>query len=258
MTWDEFVELFRKKYFPPSVREQLEREFISLVQGTMIVRDYEAKFSRLYRFVRQMDAESLAMKFQRRLNASIRRDVAVLELKTLELILAKALAIEQENQTFQEHESAERDSQRKGKATTESSEGTGNQGGSWKRWMTHQQVPAREVAAPMGQVALVRCFNCGEMGHTTKGCMKPKNVICFRCGQARHYSRDCTQAHGGGQRNQQRQLPQANVRMFAVGQQGAKEEGALSISTCVARMTCDSSVLLFVCCVVLGFDVVYS
>ncbi|PRQ37521.1 putative retrotransposon gag domain-containing protein [Rosa chinensis] len=40
MTWNEFVELFRKKYFPPSVREQMEREFISLVQGTKSVREW--------------------------------------------------------------------------------------------------------------------------------------------------------------------------------------------------------------------------
>ncbi|XP_062010035.1 uncharacterized protein LOC133726498 [Rosa rugosa] len=89
-----------KKYFSPSVREQLKREFISLVQGTKSVREYKAEFSRLYRFVRQMDAESLAMKFQWGLNASIRRDVTVLELKMMELIFTKAMAIEQENLTF--------------------------------------------------------------------------------------------------------------------------------------------------------------
>ncbi|XP_024163712.1 cold shock protein 1-like [Rosa chinensis] len=139
------------------------------------------------------------------------------------------MTIEQENLIFQEQELAERDSQRKGKATAESSERTDDMGGSWKRRRTHQQVPAREAdapvrAAPVGQVGPLRCFNCGEMGHTARGCTRPKNVICFRCGQAGHYSRDCVQAQGGGQGNQQRQLPQGNARVFAVGQQGAREE----------------------------------
>ncbi len=45
LTWEGFVQLFREKYFPDTVREQLELEFIALVQGLMSVRDYEAHFS---------------------------------------------------------------------------------------------------------------------------------------------------------------------------------------------------------------------
>ncbi|XP_061999060.1 uncharacterized protein LOC133716364 [Rosa rugosa] len=248
MTWNGFVELFRKKYFSPSVREKLEREFVSLVQGTKSVREYEAEFSRLYRFVRQMDAESLAMKFQWGLNASIRRDVAVMELKTVELIFAKAMAIEQENLTFQEHESAERDFQRKGKATAGSSKAYGNQGGLWKWQRTNQQGPARAApariarAAPVGQGAPLRCYNCKEIGHTAKACTKPKNLVCFTCGQTGHFSRDCTQQQDRGQGNQQRQLPQGNVRVFAVGQQNTGVEGTLSLFDFLARVLFDTGV----------------
>ncbi|XP_024199937.1 uncharacterized protein LOC112203162 [Rosa chinensis] len=83
LTWDGFDVtisfIFREKYFPASVREKLEREFLLLTQGKMTVTEYEAEFSRLYRFVKPMDAEDLAKKFQRGLNASIERDVAILE-----------------------------------------------------------------------------------------------------------------------------------------------------------------------------------
>ncbi|XP_062028985.1 uncharacterized protein LOC133744991 [Rosa rugosa] len=119
LTWDGFVRLFREKYFPASVREKLEREFLSLTQGKMTVTEYEAEFSRLYRFVKSMDAEDLAKKFQRGLNASIERDVAILELKVMKEILAKALIIEQQNLIHKEKETAERDFQGKGKAVAE-------------------------------------------------------------------------------------------------------------------------------------------
>ncbi|XP_061999407.1 uncharacterized protein LOC133716763 [Rosa rugosa] len=159
------------------------------------------------------------------------------------------MAMEQENKTCQDELLALRDSRGKGKEIVESSERKNNQDGSWKRRMTNQQAPAKEAAAPVRQVAPLRCFNCNEMGYTAKGCTKPKNVICLKCGQAGHYSRDCTQAQGGGQGNQQRQLPQEKARVFAVVQQGAREEGTLSNSAFVVRMTCDSRVLLSVCCV---------
>ncbi|XP_062020969.1 uncharacterized protein LOC133737437 [Rosa rugosa] len=237
-------EISRRKYFPPSVREQLERDFVSLVQGTKSVREYEAEFSRLYRFVRQMDAESLAMKFQWGLNASIRRDVAVLELKTVELIFAKAMAIEQENLTFQEQESTERDFQRKGKAIAGSSKASGNRSGFWKRQRTNQQAPARAAAAPARvapnrQVANPKCFNCNEMGHVARACTKPKNLACFTCGQTGHFSKDCTQ-QGRGQGNQQRQLPQGQARVFAIGQQNAGVEGTLSLFDFFAKVLFDT------------------
>ncbi|XP_024164168.1 DNA-binding protein HEXBP-like [Rosa chinensis] len=126
------------------------------------------------------------------------------------------MAIEQENLIFQEQESAERDSRRKGKATVENSEGTDAQGGFWKRRRTHQQAPAREAAtparvAPVGQGAPLRCYNCKEIGHTAKACTKPKNLACFTCGQTGHFSRDCTQQQGRGQGNQRGQQPLGHV-----------------------------------------------
>ncbi|XP_024195756.1 uncharacterized protein LOC112198893 [Rosa chinensis] len=99
MTWVGFVRLFKEMYFQASVIEQLEVEFLSLVQGTMSVRDNEVKFSQLYRFLSPWDALSLAKKFQRGLNASLRHNVALLELPTIAFILAKAMALEQDTQT---------------------------------------------------------------------------------------------------------------------------------------------------------------
>ena len=47
MLWEEFLEIFRAKYFPDHVQEQKEREFAELVQGSLSVADYEVRFSAL-------------------------------------------------------------------------------------------------------------------------------------------------------------------------------------------------------------------
>jgi cellular nucleic acid-binding protein len=39
------------------------------------------------------------------------------------------------------------------------------------------------------------CFNCGESGHMSKECTKPRkqrNKVCFNCGEEGHTSRECT------------------------------------------------------------------
>ncbi|XP_024163862.1 uncharacterized protein LOC112170797 [Rosa chinensis] len=95
LTWDGFVELFQDMYFPDAVREQIELDFIALEQGTMTVRDYETRFTQLYRFVPQLDAQALAKKFLRGLNDRIREIVYPLRLATKEEIFASAMAHEQ-------------------------------------------------------------------------------------------------------------------------------------------------------------------
>ncbi|XP_050387396.1 uncharacterized protein LOC126803679 [Argentina anserina] len=57
LTWDGFTALFREKYFPATVQENLELEFLELAQGDMTIREYEARFAQLYRYVRPMGAD---------------------------------------------------------------------------------------------------------------------------------------------------------------------------------------------------------
>ncbi|XP_024200073.1 uncharacterized protein LOC112203318 [Rosa chinensis] len=83
MSWEEFERCFKEKYFPRSVVERLEKEFLELTQGNMTVRDYEAEFSRMYHFIRPWDAERLAKHFQRGLNENLRVAVASFELATV-------------------------------------------------------------------------------------------------------------------------------------------------------------------------------
>ncbi|KAK9901439.1 hypothetical protein M0R45_002125 [Rubus argutus] len=125
-----------------------------------------------------------------------------------------------------------RDSQGKGKALAESGSATGTRGGSSKRQWTHQQAPARVAAAPIRQVAPLRCFNCNEVGHIFRFCTRPKSRSCYSCGQTGHIARECTQPQG----NQQRQQPQEQTRVIAIGQQSTGVEGTLSVFNYLASV----------------------
>ncbi|KAK6119839.1 hypothetical protein DH2020_046412 [Rehmannia glutinosa] len=47
MTWDELKSLVIQQFFPQTYRDQNEREFLDLTQGSMTVLDYERKFNQL-------------------------------------------------------------------------------------------------------------------------------------------------------------------------------------------------------------------
>ncbi|CAA0819347.1 Unknown protein, partial [Striga hermonthica] len=50
-TWEMFKELIREKYYPTDYRAEMERQFLSLQQGTRTVDEYEREFTRLAAFV---------------------------------------------------------------------------------------------------------------------------------------------------------------------------------------------------------------
>jgi hypothetical protein len=54
VSWQQFVDLFRKRYFPDSLRLQKEAEFIRIEQGNQSVYEYERKFAELSRFAPHM------------------------------------------------------------------------------------------------------------------------------------------------------------------------------------------------------------
>ena len=74
MTWEEFHKLFMGKYFPASARHAKARGFLELKQGTMIVLECMAKFTKLARFADDYVATDMAKVrgFENGLKLSIR------------------------------------------------------------------------------------------------------------------------------------------------------------------------------------------
>ena len=50
ITWKVFLTTFFDKYFPDSVNNEKEAEFIQLKQGSMTIGQYVAKFDELFKF----------------------------------------------------------------------------------------------------------------------------------------------------------------------------------------------------------------
>lgn len=54
MTWVSFSSLFMEKYIPRTLRDRKRDEFLSLEQGRMSVKAYEARFRALSRYATQL------------------------------------------------------------------------------------------------------------------------------------------------------------------------------------------------------------
>src|SRR3989442_2956544 len=50
LTWDDFLYEFKEKYTPEVYRDQKQREFFNLKQGSMTVAEYELRFTQLSRY----------------------------------------------------------------------------------------------------------------------------------------------------------------------------------------------------------------
>ena len=98
MTWEEFRELFMGKFYPTSAQHAKDREFLELKQGTMIVLEYMAKFTKLAHFVDDYVVTYLAKvrKFEDGLKLSIRGKIVGLLLQDLDSMVRTAMAIERE------------------------------------------------------------------------------------------------------------------------------------------------------------------
>ncbi|XP_061362602.1 uncharacterized protein LOC133306316, partial [Gastrolobium bilobum] len=75
LTWNLFENLFHEQYFPRDAREAKQGEFDCLVQGSLSIDEYAAKFNELVKFANYggtlPTSEFLSAKFQRGLNEKI-------------------------------------------------------------------------------------------------------------------------------------------------------------------------------------------
>ncbi|GAB2272517.1 hypothetical protein Dimus_038980 [Dionaea muscipula] len=92
VAWDQFETAFYDKYFPRSVRESKETQFLSLVQASMFVADYDTQFTALSRFCPRMVSteEDRARHFLRGLNDDIHAMLITHNITSYKDVLEKA------------------------------------------------------------------------------------------------------------------------------------------------------------------------
>ncbi|CAB4278741.1 unnamed protein product [Prunus armeniaca] len=68
MDWEGFLALFYNKYFPTTLKEELQVEFLTM-------REYEARFAELSRFADSLSELQQTQKFQKDLNVYVKKMV---------------------------------------------------------------------------------------------------------------------------------------------------------------------------------------
>ncbi|XP_024017802.1 uncharacterized protein LOC112090532, partial [Morus notabilis] len=112
LTWEQFETLFNDQYLPQSYREEKALEFMSLQQGDMSVRQYEAKFNDLSWFAPSLvESEHMrCLKFEKGLKNSVRRSLLALRLRNFRDLVAAATRVEQDSLAY--HQSKEEEAGR--------------------------------------------------------------------------------------------------------------------------------------------------
>ena len=88
-TWEELRGEFERKYFPPEARDRLEAKFMRLEKGERSVREIEAKFTGLHRYVYYGygDKRAIIRTFMQGLSPELRSHLQAVEFRLyLELV----------------------------------------------------------------------------------------------------------------------------------------------------------------------------
>ncbi|TXG70315.1 hypothetical protein EZV62_005250 [Acer yangbiense] len=96
ITWDMFLVAFNEKYFPDRVRDKMESDFLSLIQGSKLVAEYEEIFNSLSRHVPTLVATetSRCRRFFEGLRPGIKSRLSILKLNVYADLVDRAMIAE--------------------------------------------------------------------------------------------------------------------------------------------------------------------
>ncbi|KAL5577784.1 hypothetical protein UlMin_019483 [Ulmus minor] len=232
LSWTEFVQMFNRKYFNPTMLLSKEAEFNNIQQGNMTVDEAVLRFDRLARLCSHLvptDKERT-----RRLIAMLRPEIA-------NTVTSGATGPESSAECI---ERAQRSEFNLMKATVANTSGTmtrpvvitPNNFNNKRRWASnnHQQTQLGYSQRPQPQ----NCPNCGKVH---PGVCRMGSNLCYTCGMEGHFSNRCpkklvSNQLDGPRLNQGRleappTIQQTNARIFSI----SKEEAEVGPSSVVAE-----------------------
>ncbi|XP_026421567.1 uncharacterized protein LOC113317628 [Papaver somniferum] len=205
MTWTNFIRMFDDKYFPQSIRNAKEKEFLSFKQGTLSVTEYEIEYSRLSMFVPHLvDTEEknrrrfvygLNVVYQRHIVANHMIDTYVRAVECAREFEKYFLAHKRDEEYLKKDNKVDRASKvssgQHGSGKNQQTQNVTQKGdqpwkkrkGYWNQGNRDQKNSGNDgaVVPAEGEALAVKpinfygfCYNCRERGHKASECTREK------------------------------------------------------------------------------------
>ena len=180
-TWENFRTRFLEKYFPNTVRQDREAEFLPLQQGDMSVQEYINKFEHLARYSSQnMTEEWRCLKFERGLKHELKKVVTPLRERRFPVLVEQAKSAEHlekgPSPIVSRHQKnvAEARQMKKPYSRPQTSQGPS----CYQCGGPHLKRNCSQLAGGVGGSEDHRkCFICDKSGHFTNNCLEKKSLV---------------------------------------------------------------------------------
>ncbi|XP_014492523.1 uncharacterized protein LOC106754964 [Vigna radiata var. radiata] len=171
-TWAEFKNMFLERYFPASAKQECERQFLALRQGSMSVQEYKERFEYLARFYTYNPTEEWkCRRFEQGLRHQILKALVHLKINDFSELVEQALVAERLDESVRVMRNQRRNFSRD------------------KYQKKPYDGPERD------RPRILKCFECGG-DHLRRNCPKldigrSDEKKCYKCHKPGHFAYSC-------------------------------------------------------------------